>query len=159
MKYIKTYENKTWKKELDEALENFYNDFNDKKDTFPVLLINFPMVFKDEYKMLYFYYNGYNPANRYYNGYNPANRYYHSNTYEEELKMKYIKKKIKEKAIESIILKIEKNVTLYTTLKDYLIKYPVNIIRDAKNKYIMFTFNTALKKIPDYIKNSLKYNL
>lgn len=150
MKYIKTYEIRrkfnNYYKEKTDALNTFYEDFENNKSD--VVFFGIPKVFKDEYAMLYFYYDGYNTSG-----------YYSPNNYDTKKVMDYIKKNIKNDAINSILKKIEDDSTLYLELDKMLNDKPIRDIRNAKVKYVFFTFFTARKRVPDWIKDSFNYNL
>lgn len=152
MKYIKKFEKKYISEYYSEALKNFFDsynyNFNDKLKVSiksnAVSFYSLPEFVLDEYCMLLFYYN---------NRRKWATEYKNVND--------YIKKEVKKLAIDNIVQKIIDNPENYTILADSIEfirnrRYP----SDNRNLfYILFLFEDALQKVPEYIKNSLKYNL
>jgi len=78
----------------------------------------------------------------------------------------YIKRKVKVYVLNSILKKFERNVEYYSELKDFLDKKPnfnnpgsFDYVGQATKQNIYYMLHAAIKKTPDWIKDSIKYNL
>lgn len=151
MKYLKKFEKKIIPEDYSEGLNDFFQSYNTYDEMLKDIqkrdvkhFYGLPDFVLDEYVLLNFYYNN---KRRWKTEYKDINN--------------YIKKEIKKLSIDNIVQKIVDNPENYTKLADSLEyvrknRYPNNNITLF---YIMFLFEDALEKVPQYIKNSLKYNL
>lgn len=156
MKYIKTFETKVnldnekgYQEFLKEYNSNIARVYNLQHYKYMLENYNFPEIFLHEFSMLYYYYKTYSRYVR----------------YMDKSVLNYIKKTVKKEALNSIIKKLEENPGIHIDLKLALDARDLNgtgffdSIHDASIKYIFFLFYNALKKAPEWIKNSQQYNL
>lgn len=144
-------------KELEKILkERFLNKYNSSLGTFIEKDSNryleswkFPKIFMEEIYMLYFLYD---------------KRYKWSTDI--PTINNYIKKNIKNLTFNSMLNKIKDNEKYYFELRDFLEKRKkfnnkssFDYIDTAPINYIYFALYRVIKNVPEYIKNSEKYNL
>jgi len=144
-------------KELKNILDNsFYKKFESIKDTYQEThieiifrQIGFPIEFYDEIMMLYFLYQNRNDW-----------------TIDIETINNFIKREVKKDAVGSMVKKIENDINKYHTLKNFLNKRlnfnnsrSIDYVKHASSNNIYFALHRVIRELPDYIKDSLKYNL
>lgn len=159
MKYLKTIEKVT---SFD--IKNFldkYEDFNKSnyfKNQFTSKDVNiysiykhfnFPEEIKEDLYILIFLYN---------NSYSWKTGYLKEDN--------YTKRKVKEYVEKLVLNKIEKTPSLYNKIENIVNKHPnfnnsrkFGYLSNSTIRYIMFFLNTIVRKTPNYIKDTNKYNL
>jgi len=155
MKHIKTFESRIVNEDSIAGLQKFYKEFEIYKKHPDTSFFNrpkaykIPEIFHDEFIILDFLY---------------CDRFWWMT--DDKTVNFYIKKQVKKFAEKSILDKIEKDEKVYFTLKEFLDKRQnfnsynsSQYIGDGSVQYIFFLLHSVIKKVPEWIKDSKKYNL
>ena len=154
MKYLKTYEGRQVNENSVKALQSFLDDYHkyqkryDEHPTYKAKLYSIPEIFNEEFCLLSHLYDRLN------------------NSWLPKEEKNYIKKHIKNQALDSIKQKFDQDEKNYFDLKKVFEDRPkwndsgsLRGISDAIVKYIFYLFEASLKNPPEVIKNMNKYNL
>lgn len=162
MKYIKTFEGRTVNTILIKGLEDFFKEYENRKNTPSNIYThnscitkaknyNIPEELFDEFLLLYFLYDSFLPYQRYRSS--------------SEQVTKHIKKEVKKLALNSILKKIEDNMEIYLKIKNVFIKRPrwndsgsFDKVNDMPTNYFYFLLKSAISKIP-WLNDAQKFNL
>ena len=148
MKYLKSFENYINVESPPKELEDFFKKYTDSYTHYNKLYTQkIPTEFHEEYKILFFLY-GYSENWKQWGG-SPETKKYN----------RKIKNLIKKYTLKSILKKFDDKPNLYFELEKIVEEKPLKYIYAAAEKYTYFLFDAAIRKAPEFIKQSQMYNM